>query len=194
VRSRAQCPHSSNECGKTAACWHLPNMPTFWNARFENQRAPEVGLEPTTNRLTADRSTTELLRNVAGWRVNHTVDGESILLRASRYVKRELVVQSTNEMVWIDFKAFGFPLPRGTDELKRSEACESFAHARVGVGRIGQKWTLTGVLPTTYRSGRFIFTTFETTIGACGCEAHVTGTLGYDPRTEFHLHTSEPGR
>ncbi len=28
--------------------------------------APEVGLEPTTNRLTADRSTTELLRNVAG--------------------------------------------------------------------------------------------------------------------------------
>jgi hypothetical protein len=26
--------------------------------------APEVGLEPTTNRLTADRSTTELLRNV----------------------------------------------------------------------------------------------------------------------------------
>jgi RNA 2',3'-cyclic 3'-phosphodiesterase len=28
--------------------------------------APEVGLEPTTNRLTADRSTTELLRNLAG--------------------------------------------------------------------------------------------------------------------------------
>ena len=27
--------------------------------------APEVGLEPTTNRLTADRSTTELLRNLA---------------------------------------------------------------------------------------------------------------------------------
>ncbi len=26
--------------------------------------APEVGLEPTTNRLTADRSTTELLRIV----------------------------------------------------------------------------------------------------------------------------------
>jgi len=26
--------------------------------------APEVGLEPTTNRLTADRSTTELLRNM----------------------------------------------------------------------------------------------------------------------------------
>jgi hypothetical protein len=28
--------------------------------------APEVGLEPTTNRLTADRSTTELLRSVVG--------------------------------------------------------------------------------------------------------------------------------
>ena len=26
--------------------------------------APEVGLEPTTNRLTADRSTTELLGNI----------------------------------------------------------------------------------------------------------------------------------
>src|SRR5450432_116430 len=32
--------------------------------------APEVGFEPTTNRLTADRSTTELLRNfraAEGW-------------------------------------------------------------------------------------------------------------------------------
>jgi hypothetical protein len=28
--------------------------------------APEVGFEPTTNRLTADRSTTELLRIVVG--------------------------------------------------------------------------------------------------------------------------------
>jgi hypothetical protein len=28
--------------------------------------APEVGFEPTTNRLTADRSTTELLRNGVG--------------------------------------------------------------------------------------------------------------------------------
>ena len=28
--------------------------------------APEVGFEPTTNRLTADRSTTELLRSVVG--------------------------------------------------------------------------------------------------------------------------------
>ena len=28
--------------------------------------APEVGFEPTTNRLTADRSTTELLRTCAG--------------------------------------------------------------------------------------------------------------------------------
>ncbi len=28
--------------------------------------APEVGFEPTTNRLTADRSTTELLRIFAG--------------------------------------------------------------------------------------------------------------------------------
>ena len=32
--------------------------------------APEVGLEPTTNRLTADRSTTELLRIEKGHKVN----------------------------------------------------------------------------------------------------------------------------
>ena len=42
--------------------------------------APEVGLEPTTNRLTADRSTTELLRNNRGAKVNHTLAAESILL------------------------------------------------------------------------------------------------------------------
>ena len=32
--------------------------------------APEVGFEPTTNRLTADRSTTELLRSVVGQNSN----------------------------------------------------------------------------------------------------------------------------
>jgi hypothetical protein len=32
--------------------------------------APEVGFEPTTNRLTADRSTTELLRSVVGHDTN----------------------------------------------------------------------------------------------------------------------------
>ena len=30
---------------------------------FEEKLAPEVGIEPTTNRLTAGRSTAELLRN-----------------------------------------------------------------------------------------------------------------------------------
>src|ERR1700733_15130501 len=43
--------------------------------------APEVGLEPTTNRLTADRSTTELLRKKCERKVDHTPDAESILLR-----------------------------------------------------------------------------------------------------------------
>jgi hypothetical protein len=33
--------------------------------------APEVGFEPTTNRLTADRSTTELLRNTYGCRARN---------------------------------------------------------------------------------------------------------------------------
>ena len=36
---------------------------SIWRPAKEVQVAPEVGLEPTTNRLTADRSTTELLRN-----------------------------------------------------------------------------------------------------------------------------------
>ena len=31
---------------------------------WEDEVAPQVGFEPTTNRLTADRSTTELLRSV----------------------------------------------------------------------------------------------------------------------------------
>jgi hypothetical protein len=34
------------------------------------EMAPEVGFEPTTNRLTADRSTTELLRSVVGQDTN----------------------------------------------------------------------------------------------------------------------------
>ena len=42
--------------------------------------APEVGLEPTTNRLTADRSTTELLRISGERRVNHSPALESTLL------------------------------------------------------------------------------------------------------------------
>ena len=32
---------------------------------FYNLKTPQVGFEPTTNRLTADRSTPELLRNCA---------------------------------------------------------------------------------------------------------------------------------
>ena len=37
---------------------------SFWN-NFVLFLAPQVGLEPTTIRLTAERSTTELLRNIA---------------------------------------------------------------------------------------------------------------------------------
>ncbi len=38
-------------------------MRFLWGKSHLKKMAPEVGLEPTTNRLTADRSTTELLRN-----------------------------------------------------------------------------------------------------------------------------------
>ncbi len=47
----------------------LPLLPTGCAGstfRESEKLAPEVGLEPTTNRLTADRSTTELLRNEKG--------------------------------------------------------------------------------------------------------------------------------
>ena len=54
----------------------IRKMGSFGVARSRPQRAfhrgkvaPEVGLEPTTKRLTAARSTTELLGNGAGWRV-----------------------------------------------------------------------------------------------------------------------------
>lgn len=32
--------------------------------KLEIKKSPQVGFEPTTNRLTADRSTTELLKNL----------------------------------------------------------------------------------------------------------------------------------
>ncbi len=42
----------------------LMSVPPRW--RKAARMAPEVGFEPTTNRLTADRSTTELLRSIDG--------------------------------------------------------------------------------------------------------------------------------
>ena len=42
----------------------------LWEGSHLKKMAPEVGLEPTTNRLTADRSTTELLRIEKGRKVN----------------------------------------------------------------------------------------------------------------------------
>lgn len=40
---------------------------SLWNQVLEEKKSsPQIGFEPTTNRLTADRSTTELLRNNEG--------------------------------------------------------------------------------------------------------------------------------
>ena len=44
--------------------------------------APEVGFEPTTNRLTADRSTTELLRSVVGEDTNPEAGRFKLKMRA----------------------------------------------------------------------------------------------------------------
>ena len=43
-----------------------PKLALSFNSEFKNEefiQSPQVGFEPTTNQLTADRSTTELLRN-----------------------------------------------------------------------------------------------------------------------------------
>lgn len=42
-----------------------PLYSEFFNSEWI--KSPQVGFEPTTNRLTADRSTTELLRNNGGF-------------------------------------------------------------------------------------------------------------------------------
>ena len=46
--------------------------------------APEVGLEPTTNRLTADRSTTELLR------IFHSKSSAARRARMAPFVRRQI--------------------------------------------------------------------------------------------------------
>ena len=43
----------------------MPKPWNLWKIERLERVAPEVGFEPTTNRLTADRSTTELLWNVS---------------------------------------------------------------------------------------------------------------------------------
>ena len=45
---------------------HLPTQSEPLDSELKNEelkKSPQVGFEPTTNQLTADRSTTELLRN-----------------------------------------------------------------------------------------------------------------------------------
>ena len=46
------------------------NLNSGVQVKSPQKMAPEVGFEPTTNRLTADRSTTELLRSVVGEETN----------------------------------------------------------------------------------------------------------------------------
>ena len=53
--------------------------------------APQVGFEPTTNRLTADRSTTELLRSVeaASMGRRRTSECDGWLIVASAHLPRQ---------------------------------------------------------------------------------------------------------
>ena len=56
--------------------WNADEQRAFWEPERKNanKMAPQVGFEPTTNRLTADRSTTELLRSVErGWSYGATI-------------------------------------------------------------------------------------------------------------------------
>ena len=68
----AECWQSSHELlSACAICWQFRwHLVSERSCRLEKplvvrrlKMAPEVGFEPTTNRLTADRSTTELLWN-----------------------------------------------------------------------------------------------------------------------------------
>ena len=59
--------------------------------------APEVGFEPTTNRLTADRSTTELLRNIA-------VHSENPFTHKRSNLRSALADRSTTELLRIPFR------------------------------------------------------------------------------------------
>ena len=49
-----------------------PNIKTSKQEVLKKYGSPQVGLEPTTNRLTADRSTTELLRKNVESSISYT--------------------------------------------------------------------------------------------------------------------------
>jgi hypothetical protein len=57
-------------CDSVSAGWRVPSSDPLRPPCDRVTLAPEVGFEPTTNRLTADRSTTELLRNFGSGRQN----------------------------------------------------------------------------------------------------------------------------
>ena len=52
-----------NETIITMKAANPTQKPEIWQTSYKFVKAPEIGLEPTTHRLTADCSTIELLRN-----------------------------------------------------------------------------------------------------------------------------------
>src|SRR5437773_7687651 len=62
--------------------------------------APAVGFEPTTNRLTADRSTTEL-RWIALGDAEHTVASPFVQGKRCFGTKEKLLAQHSSERIWL---------------------------------------------------------------------------------------------
>lgn len=58
-----------------------PNIKTSKQEVLKKYGSPQVGLEPTTNRLTADRSTTELLRKNVESSISYTFKDSYFLNR-----------------------------------------------------------------------------------------------------------------
>ena len=81
----------------------MSDSPLRDNTNRGEKMAPEVGFEPTTNRLTADRSTTELLRSVVGKDTNRDLG------RFKRKLRRFAAARGRRSRL----SAFAFEAPRG---------------------------------------------------------------------------------
>ena len=83
--------------------------------------APAVGFEPTTNRLTADRSTTEL-RWIALGDAEHTVASPFVQGKGRFGTKEKLLAQHSYEKLIAGFESAIPPLRRDyeTDERRTS--------------------------------------------------------------------------
>lgn len=75
---------------------------------LKKYRSPQVGFEPTTNRLTADRSTTELLRNNIESSISYIFKDFCSL---NRSIMQELLKNKKTQRFFWNFGNFAYTLP-----------------------------------------------------------------------------------